>query len=164
MTKRQAQMSVRQAMVLAVDEARRTMREGIGGPFGAVILDPNHTVIAVASNTVLKDHDPTAHAEINAIRKAGAFLKTHDLKGCVLVTTCYPCPMCLSAALWANIDQVIYGCTAKEAADIGFRDDFILRYFEDHRPSDSLIRFEQMGENEGLELFKEYQSQHRQLY
>lgn len=164
MTKKQTVSSVQQAMDLAVKEARKTMREGIGGPFGAVILDPNHEVIAVASNTVLRDHDPTAHAEINAIRKAGTVLKTHDLKGCILVTTCYPCPMCLSAALWANIDQVVYGCTPQEAADIGFRDDFILRFFEDHHSTNSLIRFEQLGENEGLTLFKEYQAQNRQLY
>ena len=114
-------------MNLGIEEARKTMNQNIGGPFGAVIVKDNK-VIAVASNTVLGSHDPTAHAEVNAIRKAGQVLGTHDLSGCVLYATGYPCPMCLSAIIWANIKEVYYGTDLKEAEDIGFRDDFIYNY------------------------------------
>ena len=108
----------------AIEEARKTMNLNYGGPFGAMITKDNK-IIAIASNTVLKDNDPTAHAEINAIRKAGEVLNTHDLSGCILYATGYPCPMCLSAIIWSNIKEVYYGTNLKEAADIGFRDEFI---------------------------------------
>ena len=88
-------------MNMAIDEARRTMNEDKGGPFGAVITDENNKVVAVASNLVLESHDPTAHAEIMAIRIASEKLGTHDLSGCILYATGYPCPMCLSAIIWA---------------------------------------------------------------
>ena len=104
-------------MNLGIEEARKTMNQNIGGPFGAVIVKDNK-VITVASNTVLGSHDPTAHAEVNAIRKAGQVLGTHDLSGCVLYATGYPCPMCLSAIIWANIKEVYYGTDLKEAEDI----------------------------------------------
>ena len=78
-------------MKLGIEEARKTMNEGFGGPFGAVIVDSNYNVIAVASNTVLKDNDPTAHAEINAIKKACKKLNTHDLTGYKIYATGYPC-------------------------------------------------------------------------
>ncbi len=157
-------MTIQEAMDLAVQVAKRTMREGIGGPFGAAVLTANHELVCVASNTVLRDHDPTAHSEINAIRSAGKKLGTHDLSGCILVTTCYPCPMCLSAALWANIATIVYGCTAKDAAAIGFRDDFILRYLVDPKNDPELVKIVQSDPEKGLALFREYHESRREMY
>ena len=157
-------MTIQEAMDLAAEEAKRTMREGIGGPFGAVVLTANHELVCVASNTVLRDHDPTAHSEINAIRSAGKTLGTHDLSGCILVTTCYPCPMCLSAALWANIATIVYGCTANDAAAIGFRDDFILRYLVDPTEDPDLVKIVQSDPEKGLALFREYHESRREMY
>ena len=117
-------------MELGIEEARKTMNENLGGPFGAVITDSNGNVIAVASNTVLGSHDPTAHAEVNAIRKAGQILKTHDLTGCKIYATGYPCPMCLSAIIWSNIKTMYYGATRYDAANAGFRDDAIYNYLD----------------------------------
>ena len=115
-------------MMMAIEEARRTMNEDKGGPFGAVITDLDGNVISVASNLVLESHDPTAHAEVMAIRKASEKLGTHDLSKCILYATGYPCPMCLSAIIWSNIRKVYYGTNLREAEEIGFRDDFIYEY------------------------------------
>jgi len=109
-------------MQVVADEASKGLRKGFGGPFGAVIVKEN-TVIAKASNEVLRTNDPTMHAEINAIRKASKKLKSFDLSGCVLYSSCMPCPMCLAAIKWANIKTVYYGATAKDADAIGFRDE-----------------------------------------
>ena len=95
-----------------------------GGPFGAVVVKDNE-IVGRGDNHVLKNNDPTAHAEVMAIRDACKNLNTYDLSGCTLYTSCYPCPMCLSAIIWANIKTVYYGNTKEDAADIGFRDDFI---------------------------------------
>ena len=99
-----------------------------GGPFGAVITDKSGNIIAKAKNSVVEKHDPTAHAEIEVIRKACEKLKTHDLKDCILYTSCYPCPMCLSAIIWSNIKEVYYGNTKEDAENIGFRDNAIYEY------------------------------------
>ena len=96
-------------MNLGVVEARRTLNENKGGPFGAIIVDKDNNVVSVVSNLVLELHDLSAHAEIMAIRKAGEVLKTHDLSGCKIYATGYPCPMCLSAIMWANIKEIYYG-------------------------------------------------------
>ena len=101
-----------------------------GGPFGACIVKDDK-IIGEGRNTVLKDHDPTAHAEVNAIRNACKKLGTHDLSGAVVYTSCYPCPMCMAALIWANIKTVYYGNTKEDANDIGFRDDFIYNFFSD---------------------------------
>lgn len=95
-----------------------------GGPFGAVIAKGGN-IIAEASNTVTIDHDPTAHAEVNAIRKATQTLGTFDLTGCDIYTSCEPCPMCLGAIYWAHLDCIFYANNRKDAARIGFDDDFI---------------------------------------
>lgn len=145
----------------AIEEARRTMNLNYGGPFGAMITKDNK-IIAVASNTVLKDCDPTAHAEINAIRKAGEVLKTHDLSGCTLYATGYPCPMCLSAIIWSNIKTVYYGTNLKEAEDIGFRDDFIYNYIKEN--NDNTLKLINLDHDECLELFKEYQAKNKEIY
>ncbi|NPV90125.1 MAG: nucleoside deaminase [Firmicutes bacterium] len=108
-------------MEAARAEALTGLAAGEGGPFGAAVVR-NGQVIATAHNTVLKDNDSTAHAEVNAIRLAERLLRTFDLAGCELYTTCYPCPMCLGAILWARIDRVYYGCSSEDAAGIGFDD------------------------------------------
>lgn len=95
-----------------------------GGPFGCIIVK-NNEVISEAFNTVTVDNDPTAHAEVNAIRKACKKINNFDLSGCILYTSCEPCPMCLSAIYWSRINKVYYANTRLDAANIGFSDNFI---------------------------------------
>ena len=97
---------------------------GGGGPFGAVIVREGE-IIAEASNSVTIDNDPTAHAEVNCIRQATRRLGTFDLSGCDIYTSCEPCPMCLGAIYWAHLDHIYYANDRKDAAKIGFDDDFI---------------------------------------
>lgn len=127
-----------------------------GGPFGACIVKRGKLIVT-STNTVLIDKDPTCHAEINAIRAACDILKTHDLKGCTLYTTCYPCPMCLSAAIWANIDTIYYGNTKEDAANIGFRDDKIYKVLQDPDSSPD-ITLKQLDRNTTIKLFDEFNS------
>ena len=119
------------AMEQAIEESRINLRSNFknGGPFGAAIIKDGE-IISTAHNTVLESKDATAHAEINAIRKASQKLNTHDLSGCILYTSAEPCPMCLSAIIWANIKEVYYANTKKDADDIGFRDDMIYEYIK----------------------------------
>jgi len=107
-------------MDLAIAKAKENLKSLAGGPFGACIVK-NGKVIAVAANKVLKC-DPTAHAEMNAIRLAAKRLKTFDLTGCVVYSTTEPCPMCFSAVHWAKIKTIIYGTTISDAAAIGFNE------------------------------------------
>lgn len=108
-------------MEAACEEARKGMARGDGGPFGAVVVKDGR-IIAAGHNMVLMNNDSTAHAEVVAIRRAEQALGTFDLQGCELYTTCYPCPMCMGATLWARIGRIHYGCTQQEAAAIGFDD------------------------------------------
>lgn len=120
-------------MFRAVQEAFYGVEHNHGGPFGAVVVKSGK-IIAKAHNQVLKNNDPTAHAEINAIKKACKKLGTFDLSGCEVYTTCMPCPMCLGAIKWANIKTVYYGASSKDADDIGFRDkDFYEKEFLEFR-------------------------------
>ena len=153
-----------EALEKAIGEARRTMNEDLGGPFGAAIIDVDGTVLCVASNTVLGDHDPTAHAEVNAIRLAAKMKGTHDLSGTVIYATGYPCPMCLGAIIWSNITEVVYGCRPEDAEAIGFRDDFIYRFIEDGRNDASILRIEEYGREQCLELFEEYAKLSKVIY
>lgn len=107
----------------AIELSEESVRTG-GGPFGAVIVRGDE-IIAEASNSVTIDNDPTAHAEVNCIRKATRRLGTFDLAGCDIYTSCEPCPMCLGAIYWAHLDRIFYGNDRKDAAAIGFDDDFI---------------------------------------
>ena len=107
----------------AIRLATESVEKG-GGPFGAVIVKDGE-IIEKSSNSVTIDNDPTAHAEVNAIRKACKKLGTFDLSGCVIYTSCEPCPMCLGAIYWAHIGRIYYGNSRKDAADIDFADDFI---------------------------------------
>lgn len=108
-------------MQMAIDDVKRTIANNEGGPFGACIVCQGK-VISTAHNTVLRDKDPTCHAEINAIRLATKQLGTHDLSNCVIYSTTEPCPMCFSAIHWANIDQVIFGTNITDVQKLGFRE------------------------------------------
>lgn len=116
-------MNQQDIMRRAIALSEKSVRTG-GGPFGAVIAKDGE-IIAEASNTVTLDHDPTAHAEVNAIRQAARKLGTFDLTGCDIYTSCEPCPMCLGAIYWAHLDRIYYANNRKDAARIGFDDDFI---------------------------------------
>jgi tRNA(Arg) A34 adenosine deaminase TadA len=108
----------------AITLSRRGMEDGAGGPFGAVVVKDGQ-VIAEGWNQVTSTNDPTAHAEVVAIRRACAALGRFDLRGATLYTSCEPCPMCLSAAYWARLDAVVYGNARDAAAAIGFDDQFL---------------------------------------
>ncbi len=116
----------------AVAEARLGMNKQDGGPFGAVIVKEGE-IIGVGHNQVLVSNDPTAHAEIMAIRNACKNLKTYDLSGSIIYSTSEPCPMCLAAIIWANIKEVYFGTNRIDVGKIGFRDDKIYEYFENHK-------------------------------
>ena len=109
-------------MQVAIDEALDGISRQHGGPFGCVIVKDGR-IVGQGHNRVLKNNDPTCHGEVSAIRDAGQKLGTFDLSGCELYTTGEPCPMCLCACLWANIDRVYYGCTIEDNELIGFRDE-----------------------------------------
>jgi len=110
---------MRKAIALSVENIKNG-----GGPFGAVIVKEGK-IIATGVNRVTACTDPTAHAEVNAIRKAAKKLGTFDLAGCDIYTSCEPCPMCLGAVYWAHLDKMFYGNTKTDARNIGFDDSFI---------------------------------------
>ncbi len=126
-----------------------------GGPFGAVIVK-NGEIIAESANSVAIDNDPTAHAEINAIRIAAKKLQTFDLSGCEIYSSCEPCPMCLGAIYWAKIDKLYYGNTKSDADKIGFSDNFIYEEFEKNITQRNL-KTEQILKNEAIEAFKKWE-------
>lgn len=136
-------------------EANKGLENKDGGPFGAVIVKDDE-IIASGHNTVLATKDPTAHAEVNAIRKASKILNNYDLSECILYTTSEPCPMCMSAIIWANIKTVYYGTDRKEVANIGFRDDYIYEYLKDKNDID--IKKEQLKTEECEKLLKSYKN------
>ena len=121
-------MTKEQLMQRAILLSENSVRHG-GGPFGAVIAKDG-VIVAEASNSVTIDQDPTAHAEVNAIRMATRVLHTFDLKGCEIYTSCEPCPMCLGAIYWAHLDRIYYANNRSDAAAIGFDDDFIYKELE----------------------------------
>lgn len=141
---------MREAIRLSIEK----MRAGFGGPFGAVVVR-NGEIVAYGFNNVTSANDPTAHAEVDAIRKACAVLKTHRLDDCELYTSCEPCPMCLGAIYWARFKTVFYGNTKKDAAAIGFDDQFI--YQEIDKPlSERAIPMQQLLPDEAIVAFQEW--------
>jgi tRNA(Arg) A34 adenosine deaminase TadA len=118
-------------MEQAIALATENVTSGRGGPFGAVVVRDGK-VIATGVNRVTTTNDPTAHAEVTAIRNACAALKSFRLDGCEIYTSCEPCPMCLAAIYWAHCDAIYYGNTAKDAAAAGFNDEYL--YDELKRP------------------------------
>ena len=146
-------------MDVAMDLSDDNFEKNYGGPFGACIVKDGK-IIGKGINRVIKDMDPTAHAEVVAIRNACKTLKSHDLSGCEIYTSCYPCPMCLSAIIWSNIKKVYYGNTRKDAADIGFRDDFIYDYMEkiaNDIQDKKVLNLKSLNREEALEVFKRYE-------
>ncbi|MFM6953785.1 MAG: nucleoside deaminase [Sphingobacteriaceae bacterium] len=111
-------------MKMAIQLAEQNVALGKGGPFGAIVVKEGK-VIAKSANKVTSSNDPTAHAEVSAIRLACKKLNTFDLAGCIIYTSCEPCPMCLGAIYWARLDAIYYANTKKDAAAIGFDDQFI---------------------------------------
>jgi tRNA(Arg) A34 adenosine deaminase TadA len=142
---------MREAIRLSI----RMMRRGKGGPFGAIVVKGNK-IVGRGSNQVTSGNDPTAHAEIVAIRDACRRLKTFKLDDCDLYTSCEPCPMCLSAIYWARIHRVFYGNTRKDAAKIAFDDDEIYREVALPIRQRKLI-MKPLLRNEALVAFKEWE-------
>ena len=124
-------MTKEELMRRAIALSEQSVRSG-GGPFGAVIARGG-VIVAEASNSVTLDNDPTAHAEVNAIRQACSRLATFNLKGCDIYCSCEPCPMCFGAIYWARIDNIYYSNNRKDAARIGFSDDFIYQEISDRK-------------------------------
>lgn len=141
----------REIMQRAIDLAAESVKKG-GGPFGAVVVKDGK-VIAESANSVTPDNDPTAHAEVNAIRLACKKLGTFMLDGCDIYASCEPCPMCLGAIYWAHIKTIYYAGTRSDAAKAGFDDDFIYREINIDPEKRSVPAFNFMP-NEGAAVFK----------
>ena len=149
-------MTANDHMRRAIRLAEENAASGNGGPFGAVIVKDGK-VVAEGSNTVTVDNDPTAHAEVTAIRRACAVLGTFDLSGCELYTSCEPCPMCLAACYWAHVSKVFYAAGREDAADAGFDDEMI--YVEVAKQlNERKLPFVQLLPEEGLRPFMLWKS------
>lgn len=143
-------------MQKAIELAVENVRQG-GGPFGAVITR-NGELVATGVNRVTAHHDPTAHAEVTAIRAACQRLNTFDLSGCEIYTSCEPCPMCLGAIYWAHIDKIYYGCNKADASAAGFDDSFI--YEELALPRDRRHKaIEELLPDEARRTFEAWEAQ-----
>ncbi len=147
-------MSHKEFMQEAIKLSLDSVQNG-GGPFGAVIVKDGQ-IISAKSNSVTLQNDPTAHAEINAIREACRKLQTFDLNGCTIYTSCEPCPMCLGAIYWANISEIYFANTKTDAKNINFDDSFI--YDEiDKTYSERKIPTTQMMREEAIKAFKAWE-------
>ncbi len=140
-------------MKIAKELSEENLITNVGGPFGACVVQ-NGKIIGKGSNHVLSNNDPTAHAEIMAIRDACKNINSYDLSGCELYTSCYPCPMCLSAIIWSNIKIVYYGNTKEDAANIGFRDEFIYNYIKNN--DSSTLKLECIDREETIKTFNKF--------
>ncbi|MCR5383833.1 MAG: nucleoside deaminase [Saccharofermentans sp.] len=143
-------------MKIAKELSEENLRTHDGGPFGACIVKDG-IVIGRGRNMVIKNNDPTAHAEMMAIRDACANIGSYDLSGCELYTSCYPCPMCLSATIWSNIKKVCYGNTKEDTDAIGFRDDFIYDYIKGLSGED-VLDLKQLDRDETIKTFDAFAS------
>ncbi|MBC7647233.1 MAG: nucleoside deaminase [Pseudopedobacter sp.] len=150
-------------MAEAAQIALENVQSGAGGPFGAVIVKDGQ-IVARGRNSVTTSNDPTAHAEVSAIREAARVLGTFNLEGCEIYTSCEPCPMCLGAIYWARLEKVYYGCTQQDAAAIGFDDQFI--YEEIARAKgERKLEFAPLGREESLKAFEAWtKSQNKVRY
>lgn len=145
-------MNPDQFMREAIRLAEDGMRGGQGGPFGCVVVRRGE-IVGRGQNRVTSTNDPTAHAEVTAIRDACASLQTFQLTDCELYTSCEPCPMCLSAIYWARIPQIYFANTRQDAAEIGFDDDFIYRQIP-LALEKRAIKIHQLLREEGIATFK----------
>ena len=137
-------------MAAAAEEAGGNLESGEGGPFGAVIVKDGK-IVGRGHNRVLAAQDPTCHAE-------------RDLSGCEIYTSCYPCPMCLGAIIWANIRTAYFGNTAEDAARVGFRDDYIYRFIENGRKDDGVLSLRQLDRDLTIRTFNAYRESGREIY
>lgn len=141
---------MRKAIALSIENVKNG-----GGPFGAVIAKDGE-ILSTGANRVTHNCDPTAHAEVMAIRNACEKLGTFDLSGYEIYTSCEPCPMCLGAIYWAHLDKIYYGNTKTDAKDIGFDDSFI--YDEiDLKPADRKLSSQQLLSEEAMEAFRQWE-------
>ena len=144
----------RQFMARAIELGRTHMRSGEGGPFGAVVVKGGE-IVSEGYNEVLAGKDPTAHAEVVAIRRAASRLDSVHLEGCEIYASCEPCPMCLGAIYWARIERIWFACTAEDAGEIGFDDEVM--HQELHRPpAERRIPSRQLLREEALAVFREW--------
>ena len=145
-----------QFMKRAIELSRSNMNANKGGPFGAVVVKDG-SIVGEGWNQVTSSNDPTAHAEVMAIRNAARNLNNFDLNGCEIYTSCEPCPMCLSAIYWARIDKIYYANTRKDAAQINFDDDFL--YTEINQPLDKRkVPIAQLLRDEAQAVFTEWKN------
>ena len=145
----------------AIKMAQNGIRNNEGGPFGAVVVK-NGEIIGRGNNRVTSTNDPSAHAEVVAIRDACNRLGNFQLEGCEIYTSCEPCPMCLGAIYWARPDKVYFGCTKNDAAEINFDDDFIYKELE--LPLDERkIEFTQIMEEDARAVFKEWENKNDKI-
>lgn len=147
-------------MEFADELSKQNLLTNNGGPFGAVVVK-NGVIVGTGNNHVLANNDPTAHAEVMAIRNACENLNTYDLTDCELYTSCYPCPMCLSAIIWSNIKTIYYGNTKEDAADIGFRDDMIYKFIQnmtDESSTSDILKTIPMDRDETIKTFENFKN------
>ena len=152
--------SAEKFMKEALREAYSGIRNHEGGPFGSVIVKDGE-IVGRGHNRVIKNQDPTCHGEMEAIRNACENLGTFDLSGCEIYTTAQPCPMCLGAIMWANMEKVYYGCNCKDTEKIGFRDDKFYDYFAG---KNNVLETEEICREDCLELFEEYEHSEGENY
>lgn len=145
---------------IAMESAKEGYWKGEGGPFGAVVVKDDE-ILAVAHNCVIKNNDPTAHAEIMAIRMACEKVGSYNLQGATIYATGEPCPMCLSAIIWANIAECYYANTVADADRIGFRDDRIYRYFKGET---ELLKKTHVPDEECLKMYDDYRERQHRIY
>ena len=136
----------------------------VGGPFGAVVYKDGK-IVGKGVNRVVGNNDPTAHAEMEAIRNACKNLKTFDLTGCELYATGYPCPMCMSAIIWANIKKVYYSANYEDAKKLGFRDDFIYKFIKNGQKDDKILQLIELEDKKPvLQLYEKYKDSDAEQY
>lgn len=151
------------AMTEAIKEASRGISEASGGPFGAVVTKDGK-IIGRGHNRVVEHNDPTSHGEVEAIRDACNTIGNFDLSGCELYTTCYPCPMCLGAIMWARIDKVFYCLTSDDVKEIGFDDKAFYEMFKSETEMDKLLVLDLTEREACLEVLKDYVKSNPTLY
>jgi guanine deaminase len=143
-------------LLRAVELARETAEAGHGGPFGAVVV-LNGEIVGQGANRVTQANDPTAHAEVEAIRNACAKLQRFSLQGAQIFTTCEPCPMCLGAIYWARLDKIWFAASRKDAARIGFDDEFLYQELP-RAPQDRALPSERLEVKEAFAVMQAWQA------
>ncbi len=149
-------------MLEAISLSKENIKNATGGPFGAVIVK-NGEIISGGSNQVTTHNDPTAHAEIEAIRAACKKLKSFSLEGCEIYTSCEPCPMCLSAIYWARIERIYFANSREDAAELNFDDEFLYREInkENHNRKIPMV---QMLRDEAIKVFNDWKHKEDKIH